>query len=86
MPQYYPYKKDLPKYKYFITTKDKQRIYFGASGYSDFTIHMDEARKQRYINRHEKMKTGLNKELTLPVFGQGGCYGIKIPFKIVIEI
>ncbi len=54
MLQYYPYKSDLSKYKYFIITKDKQRIYFGASGYSDFTIHMDEARKQRYINRHKQ--------------------------------
>jgi hypothetical protein len=28
-------------------------MYFGANGYSDFTIHKDEARKQRYINRHK---------------------------------
>jgi hypothetical protein len=27
-----------------------------ASGYSDFTIHKDEARKQRYINRHKNNK------------------------------
>ncbi len=27
-------------------------MYFGASGYSDFTIHKDEQRKQRYIKRH----------------------------------
>jgi hypothetical protein len=47
---------------------------------------MDEARKQRYINRHIKMKTGLNQELTLPDFGRGGYYGIKKTFKIVIEI
>ena len=26
--------------------------HFGATGYSDFTIHKDEARRQRYINRH----------------------------------
>ena len=26
--------------------------HFGAKGYSDFTIHKDPARKQRYINRH----------------------------------
>ena len=26
---------------------------FGQSGYSDYTIHKDEARKQRYINRHK---------------------------------
>ncbi len=26
--------------------------YFGAAGYSDFTIHKDEERKLRYIKRH----------------------------------
>ena len=26
--------------------------HFGAKGYSDFTIHKDEARRQRYLNRH----------------------------------
>ena len=29
-----------------------KKVYFGAAGMSDFTIHKDEARKQRYINRH----------------------------------
>ena len=28
-------------------------IHFGAEGYSDFTQHKDEARKQRYIARHQ---------------------------------
>ena len=30
-----------------------KKVYFGASGYSDFPTHKDEARKQRYINRHK---------------------------------
>ena len=34
-------------------TKDNKKVYFCASGYSEFTIHKDEARKQRYINRHK---------------------------------
>ena len=51
---YYPYKSDRPDKKYYIITKDNKRVYFGAAGMSDFTIHKDEARKQRYINRHEK--------------------------------
>jgi hypothetical protein len=29
------------------------KVYFGQAGASDFTIHRDEARKQRYINRHQ---------------------------------
>jgi hypothetical protein len=37
--------------------KDKneiERTSFGASGYSDFTLHNDEKRKQRYLQRHRK--------------------------------
>ena len=33
---------------------DKKTVQFGAAGMSDFTIHKDEARKQRYIDRHQK--------------------------------
>ena len=53
MKQYFPYKSDKPNKKYYIITNDNKKVYFGASGYSDFTIHKDEARKQRYINRHK---------------------------------
>ncbi len=43
------------KEKKFKATIDKQRtVYFGSQGASDFTLHKDEARKQRYINRHRK--------------------------------
>eukprot|EP00438_Fugacium_kawagutii_P004488 Skav200087 [mRNA] locus=scaffold694:98053:98340:+ [translate_table: standard] len=33
---------------------DGKKISFGASGYSDFTKHKDEDRKQLYITRHKK--------------------------------
>ena len=33
---------------------DRKTIHFGAKKYSDFTIHKDEERKQRYLNRHKK--------------------------------
>jgi hypothetical protein len=51
---YYPYKSDKPEKKYYIITKDNKRVYFGAAGMSDFTMHKDEERKQRYIKGHEK--------------------------------
>ena len=38
--------------KSIITSNDK-KVYFGQAGASDFTIHKDEQRKQRYINRHK---------------------------------
>ena len=43
---------------------NKKTIHFGASGYSDYTKHKDEDRKQLYINRHKKRedhtKTGVD--------------------------
>ena len=52
MKTYWPYKSDKPEKKYYIITKDNKRVYCGAAGYSDFTLHKDEARKLRYIKRH----------------------------------
>ena len=54
MIKYYPYKSDKPNKKYYIITNNNKKVYFGDSNYSDYTIHKDEARKQRYINRHTK--------------------------------
>ena len=39
--------------KYMVNIDDKM-IYFGAGGMSDFTIHKDPKRKERYIKRHQK--------------------------------
>ena len=50
---YYPYKADDGKHKYYIITKSGRKVFFGAAGYSDFTKHKDEDRKQRYISRHK---------------------------------
>ena len=51
-------KSSNPKKKYMITiiskkTNRERTIHFGANGMSDYTIHKDEARKARYINRHK---------------------------------
>ena len=54
MIKYYPYKSDKPEKKYYIITNSDKKVYFGAAGMSDFTKHKDEARKQRYIDRHKK--------------------------------
>ena len=53
MQKYFPYKSDRQDKKYYIITNSGRKIYFGAAGMSDFTKHKDEARKQRYINRHK---------------------------------
>ena len=54
MIKYYPYPAYNGKNKYYIITESGKKVYFGADGYSDFTIHKDEARKMKYINRHQK--------------------------------
>ena len=42
---------------------DGKTVAFGAAGYSDFTQHKDEERKERYIARHRKredwMRSGI---------------------------
>ncbi len=43
------------KDKKFQAVIDNQRtIHFGSKGASDFTLHKNEERKQRYIDRHRK--------------------------------
>ncbi len=54
MKKYFPYKSDKKSKKIFIITDDNKKVYFGATGYEDFTTHKDEERKQRYIARHKK--------------------------------
>ena len=47
-----------PKKKYMAIfyegDKKKKTTHFGSRGMSDFTIHKDEARKKRYLDRHRK--------------------------------
>ena len=50
---------------YYIITNDNKKVYFGASGYEDYTIHKNPKRKELYIKRHSKMnenwtKSGIN--------------------------
>jgi len=42
-----------PKKKYMVIVNGKT-IHFGDSRYDDYTIHKDDKRKERYINRHKK--------------------------------
>ena len=40
--------------KKFEVEMDGKTIHFGAKGYSDYTRHGDEARKERYLKRHSE--------------------------------
>ena len=45
---------DKPDKKFEARIDGKKSIHFGSRGMSDFTIHKDPERKQRYLNRHSK--------------------------------
>ena len=45
--------------------KKVKTIHFGADGYSDYTIHKDEARRQRYIDRHKSREDWNNPMTTV---------------------
>ena len=47
-------KKSTRKNKKYMAIVDGKKVHFGQAGASDYTIHKDDARKQRYINRHIK--------------------------------
>ena len=46
--------KDTKKYMaiFYEGKKKVKTTHFGAAGMSDYTKHRDDARKQRYLNRH----------------------------------
>jgi len=51
--------------KWSVLTPSGKVIHFGADGYSDFTLHKDESRKNNYLSRHgggneDWKKTGIN--------------------------
>lgn len=51
---YHLYPASDGKHKYEVVTPEGKTVKFGAKGYSDYTIHKDSDRKQRYIGRHKK--------------------------------
>ncbi len=61
MELYYPYPANNGKHKYYIITKTNKKVYFGQYGASDYTIHKDPLRKERYIKRHSGMNENWTK-------------------------
>jgi hypothetical protein len=42
------------KHKWIAYFTNGRKVKFGAKGYSDYTIHKDKERRERYRERHEK--------------------------------
>jgi hypothetical protein len=84
MKKYYPYKSDKDGKKFYIITNDNKKVYFGATGYEDFTTHKDETRKQRHISRHKKNEDwdGINSQPS----GRDFIYGRNQPRKKHMKI
>jgi hypothetical protein len=56
------YNSDKPEKKFVVVTPSSKRVYFGASGYEDYTIHKDADRKMRYIQRHQRREDWTDSE------------------------
>ena len=55
MPIYFFSKSKRPYKKYYVRALDDNKsIHFGDSRYQDYTQHKDDARKLRYLIRHQK--------------------------------
>ena len=47
---------DKPNKKYYVLDENNKKVYFGATGYEDYTKHKDEERRKAYRNRAENIK------------------------------
>jgi hypothetical protein len=70
MKLYYPYPANNGKHKYYIITKTGKKVYFGQYGASDYTIHKDPLRKERYIKRHSGMNENWSNPNTAGYFSR----------------
>ena len=55
---------DKPNKKFEARIDDRKSIHFGSKGMSDFTIHKDPERKERYLQRHKGMGEDWSNPLT----------------------
>ena len=55
---------DKPSRKFEARIDGKKSIHFGSKGMSDFTIHKDTERKERYLQRHKGMGEDWSNPLT----------------------
>lgn len=56
---YHIYPSNRRDKKYYVYDGHK-KIYFGAAGYQDYTIHKDSIRKERYNSRHRVRENWLD--------------------------
>ena len=50
------YDSDKPNKRYVAIFSDGKIVYFSSPNYSNYTIHHDNQRKERYLKRHQKLE------------------------------
>lgn len=65
---YVPVKSPLKAKKYYIVTASGKKVYFGATGYQDFTMHKDTLRRDRYLMRHAAHENWTKSGIDTPGF------------------
>lgn len=48
--------------KYYVELDDGKKVYFGAEGYGDYTIHKDKQKRESYRKRHANDHIEINKD------------------------
>ena len=76
-------KSDKKSQNYDAVINETKTVSFGQKGASDYTKHKNKNRKERYIGRHSKIKTGVLLVLKLLVFIVKIVYGISQQYKQV---
>ena len=61
---------DKPTKKFEARIDNRKSVYFGQAGASDFTIHKDPERKERYLQRHRGMGEDWSNPLTAGFFSR----------------
>ena len=61
-------KKSNRKEKKWMVIIDGRKVHFGASGWSDYTIHGDKKRMERYVARHRKRENWTKSGINTPGF------------------
>lgn len=55
---------DIVGKKYMVIVQDNKgknhTLHFGSKGYEDYTIHKDDERKERYLDRHKSREDWTN--------------------------
>jgi hypothetical protein len=68
-------------HKFMAVFPNRESVRFGLKGFSDYTIHKDKKRMERYLGRHRKRENWGKGGAQTAVLGLGGFCGQGHPFR-----